>query len=413
MSVLKRGKIYYLRIRPFGELINVRTSATSKSEARQLEMGVLTACRSGDYRALIPESREVCVRMFRNQGWELPLDLAPQEPVRIELTLWKAMELFLNYPGIKDSPAKERYIYALSHFVEKWGKDRPIKSVWIPDIRQYQMERMAEGAAPATVNKEKGVLSRLFQVLIELQQVELNPIRMVKRLSEKAGERQAYLSLADVSLVADKCPLWYRPLVWTADYTGMRRGEIVDLTRRQVNLSRRMIYLGPEATKERSWKRVPLHSHLAPILEECMKVSSLSTDKLFLLQDEKGIRAPTLEGVKNPWPRACEALEMEQPWPRFHDLRHTWKTNARRSGMDPEIREAILGHWSKQRSVGERYGRISEQELLHAIDQMTFDHGGTEIWVAMNGRSMTTRDQNVIKTVQQKKKVMCAHDLTQ
>jgi hypothetical protein len=31
----------------------------------------------------------------------------------------------------------------------------------------------------------------------------------------------------------------------------------------------------------------------------------------------------------------------------------------------------------------------------------------------MNGRSMTTRDQNVIKTVQQKKKVMCAHDLTQ
>jgi hypothetical protein len=29
----------------------------------------------------------------------------------------------------------------------------------------------------------------------------------------------------------------------------------------------------------------------------------------------------------------------------------------------------------------ERYGRISEAELLRAVDSMTFDHGETEIWV--------------------------------
>ena len=72
------------------------------------------------------------------------------------------------------------------------------------------------------------------------------------------------------------------------------------------------------------------------------KVTSLESDALFLLRDGKGVRVPSLEGVKNCWPRACEALELERPWPRFHDLRHTWKTNARRSGMDPEIRESIM-----------------------------------------------------------------------
>ena len=76
------------------------------------------------------------------------------------------------------------------------------------------------------------------------------------------------------------------------------------------------------------------------------------------------------------------SLELAKPWPRFHDLRHTWKTNARRSGMDPEIREAILGHSTKERSVSERYGRISDKELVNAIDSMTFDHGETEILVA-------------------------------
>jgi hypothetical protein len=47
--------------------------------------------------------------------------------------------------------------------------------------------------------------------------------------------------------------------------------------------------------------------------------------------------------------------------------------------MDPEIREAILGHSSKQRLVAERYGRISDLEFVNAIDAMTCDHGTTEI----------------------------------
>jgi integrase len=112
-----------------------------------------------------------------------------------------------------------------------------------------------------------------------------------------------------------------------------------------------------------------------------MKVTSLENDAVFLLHDRKGVRVPSLEGVKNCWPRACESLKLEKPWPRFHDLRHTWKTNARRSGMDPEIRESILGHWFKEKSVVERYGRISDDELVRAVDRMTFDHGQTEIFV--------------------------------
>jgi integrase len=165
----------------------------------------------------------------------------------------------------------------------------------------------------------------------------------------------------------------------------MRRGEILGLTRKQVNLAKRIVTLSPEDTKEAHWKRIPVHRDLVPILEESLKVTSLETDKVFLLHDKQGGRPIELETFKNPWPRACEALEkaelLKQPFPRFHDLRHTWKTNARRSGMDLEIRESILGHATKEKSVTLRYGRISDQELIQAIDNMTFDHGDTEILV--------------------------------
>lgn len=70
-----------------------------------------------------------------------------------------------------------------------------------------------------------------------------------------------------------------------------------------------------------------------------------------------------------------------EPPPRFHDLRHTWRTNARRSGVDPQIAETIMGHVFRIRSVNDRYGRISDQELLKAIDMMNFDNGETEILV--------------------------------
>ncbi len=108
-----------------------------------------------------------------------------------------------------------------------------------------------------------------------------------------------------------------------------------------------------------------------------MKVRSLKTDKLFLVEG----RSPNPVSIKNPWNRAVCNIGLD-PAPRFHDLRHTWKTNARRSEMDPEIREAIMGHGDRTRNLRERYGAISDQELIKAIDLMTFNHGPTEIWLS-------------------------------
>jgi hypothetical protein len=66
----------------------------------------------------------------------------------------------------------------------------------------------------------------------------------------------------------------------------MRRGEVVGLTRKMVNLRKRMIYLGPDDVKEGQWKRVPIHVDLVPILEEVMKVQAIGKDHVFLHNDE-------------------------------------------------------------------------------------------------------------------------------
>jgi integrase len=315
--------------------------------------------------------------MFRNKGWDVPDGLGRAEPPGNVMTLWDAVPLFLRHPEIRDSPTRERHEQCLSHIVEELGMDLPVKHLWIPEIKEYQIQRLRDGAAPGTVNREKSTLSRLFQVLIEYRHVDVNPARLVKNLSEKSGERQVYIGAQDFKIIAVNLPGWFRPIAQTAYFTGMRRGEIRHLKRQQVNLARRMIVIGPEDTKEGNWKRVPIHGNLVPILEDVFKIRSIGNDLMFV----RSGNALSNGNGRRPWEAAVRGLGL-QAMPHFHDLRHTWKTNARRSGMDPEIREAILGHWFREKTVMERYGRISDQELTHAIDVMTFDHGETEILVA-------------------------------
>jgi integrase len=397
MAVMKRGGNWYIYFRPFKDRkIGVKLDVTGKTEAKGIEAMLTRACRTGDYTGLDQVTREVCVRMFLNQRWELPPELGGTvaEPPKEELTLWRACERFLKYPEIKSSPGRWRYEIALAHLVEKIGQDFPLKSLWVPRLREYQLERKEEGAAADTINRELGVLSKLFTVMTELQLVESNPCRMVGRLSAISGQREVYLSRATVQQIADHCPAWYVPMLWTAYYTGMRRGEILGLTRKQMNLGSRVIVITPDGTKEHAWKRIPVHTELVPILREVLEGPALMNGNLFPLRDGRGINELGVETFKNVWPRACESLRMEEPLPRFHDLRHTWKTNARRSGIHPEIEMAIMGHSQRRRSVHERYGRISDQELLAAIDRMTFDHGETEIFVYRDPRKGSGENGN-------------------
>jgi integrase len=92
-------------------------------------------------------------------------------------------------------------------------------------------------------------------------------------------------------------------------------------------------------------------------------------------------KPPSEDSLRKPWVQTMKALKIS-PVPSIHDVRHIWATNAMRSGMDYEIREAILGHALKVKDVSRRYLMIGDADLLRGIDRMSFDHGKTEIWIS-------------------------------
>jgi hypothetical protein len=184
MSVVKKGKKWHLAFRPFdksGPIVNVSTHAETKGEAQFIEKSILRACRTGDYSRLDPDCREICIRMFENRKWKLPEGLGEgSERAEENLTLWRAVEIFLNDPQVKNMKCFDRYLSNLKNLVQWFGKTQPVESIRTKHVQQYQADRLAEGAAQSTVLLEKGTLSKMFQVLITHELIDHNPARGVK-----------------------------------------------------------------------------------------------------------------------------------------------------------------------------------------------------------------------------------------
>ncbi len=162
----------------------------------------------------------------------------------------------------------------------------------------------------------------------------------------------------------------------------MRRGEALKLTHNRLSLERRLSYFGPDDTKERARKRVPVHKDLMDALKRAVDVSR-NHDRIFLINntDGKGLRPPSKDSLKNPWRKIMAALNLT-PRPRLSDLRHTWKRNAFISGIPERISESIMGHWQSEKPVSRRYGSwLSDEQLIEAIDMLRVDNGPTHIWV--------------------------------
>jgi integrase len=379
MDVKKKGKIYYVRFRQ-GD--GVEVAASTRTQSKRVAVGIAgaidRAVRTRDYASLDPEAREVAIRLFKDRLEDYLPGLRKVDNHERGMSLWEAMKYCLTYPEVtaKGKEYRDRLRGSFLHLAIKLGKDKNVRSICIRDLEQYKSERLKEDAAPGTVNKELTALSKLFSILVKNDLLDRNIVRDLPKLSEKENLRQVYVAYADFAKVLAHLPNWYKPMALTAYYTGMRQGEIRNLTRSQLDLDRRVIRLGPQDTKERSHKRVPIHDDLVPVLERALSDEAEGTDNVFL-RDGKPI--PRTQ-MRRFWESAVRKAGLPSTF-HFHDIRHVWKGNARRSGIDPEIREDIMGHWWAGKNVNTRYGFISNDELVQAIDRFTVDNGDTEIWV--------------------------------
>jgi integrase len=204
-----------------------------------------------------------------------------------------------------------------------------------------------------TVNKELNCLKAMLNKAVAWGYLETNPLKRMKGLKEPPG-RLRYLTVEEKDRLLEACAVSpsLRPIVELAIHTGTRRGEILGLRWRDIDLGRRTITL--HQTKNNERRVIPINATVSTILKALPR--HLGTDALF----------PGINMVTMAFRRACQRAGI--PDCRFHDLRHTFGSHLAMEGFNLRTIQQLLGHRDLRMTT--RYAHLSAEYLQQAVNRL-------------------------------------------
>lgn len=340
-------------------------------------------------------------RVERNQvGLEPIKEPTPEERSRAAITLKELAARFLGdvkdvagyappriknirtYRGDARSALKVRVLPTLG--------TRPASSIVTADVEQLRDAMIADERAGATVVQTLAVLSKLYTWAIRAGHVDCaNPVHGVERPRTNAtidyldrGEVGRLLAKVDELAAASPSCTWEArvraPMVATAIYAGLRKGELFGLRWIDVHLDTarldvaRSYRLAPKSGKAR---HLPLHPELVRILRAWKDVCPKTDDDLVF---------PVIgDGPRGRWHMGDEqdALGLEHALVAagchlpvdgkcWHLLRHTFASHAVMSGTSLYEVQRLLGHATP--TMTQRYAHLAPSHLASSVARLSF-----------------------------------------
>jgi integrase len=240
-----------------------------------------------------------------------------------------------------------------------------VKDIKPSMVEKYQRQRLQEPTrwgkprSAANVNRTIAVLKRMFNLAIREELADKNPCWKVKMLAEN-NARDRILSVEELERLLRYLPPHAGRVVSFAYLTGMRAGEIFNLTWDKVDMVQRLIRLEAEDTKTSEPRIVFLCDQAYDILKKAGVVRSLEHNRVFTY------RGKPLKKIKKAFANACRKANITNF--KFHDLRHTFNTNMRKAGVDHSVIMKLTGH--KTPSMFLRYNTVEVEDAKNAYQKL-------------------------------------------
>lgn len=284
-------------------------------------------------------------------------------------TMADFLKAYVESYGITHRPASVAFVKSSTKNVE-----RLLGNVILPDltedkIRQYMKTRKAEGASGRSINAELGELSRA----IGRPWSYLWP--RVRKLEERHDVGKALSPEQETSLLAaadkSRSPN-VRTMVRVSLLTGLRAGELSNLTWGQVDFADRTVTVGEAKTEAGRGRQVPMNGDLYWVLGAH---AEWFTGRFGAAKPEHFVFP---WGSPLPSDPARPSVELKKAWDsirtdagvkcRWHDLRHTVCTKMAEGGVPESTMLAIMGHMS--RAMLERYSHIRMAAKREAVESL-------------------------------------------
>lgn len=226
----------------------------------------------------------------------------------------------------------------------------------------FKPKRGAANKTAATLNKYVAAISAVFTWAIAERQAPrgwVHSCRGVRRLTEPAG-RVRYLSDQERAALLAACRASKYPrlhaFALAALLTGARRGELLELRWRDVDLDSGIAYL--ERSKNGDRKSLVL---LPAVVEALRPFASDDRDRYVFGSVRSRYQQPAK--IDTAWREAVARAGLRD-W-RLHDCRHDFASRMAAAGVDLAVIAECLGH--RQLAMARRYSHLKTATKADAM----------------------------------------------
>lgn len=260
-------------------------------------------------------------------------------------------------------------------------------------VARYVDTRQQQDAENATINRELACLKRMYHLGQRSTPPRVYRMPIFPKLRED-NIRKGFLEDSAYVRLANSCSeLWFRTLLELGRTYGWRKGELLRLKVKEVDLLARTLRLEPGTTKNRDGREVTMTKAVYLLLSECVKGKQQDD---FVLTREDG--TPVRDFRKTWWKsciqagigqmiccrcsrpvavkkcETCDSDGLRYQGLIFHDLRRTAARNLRRAGVAEGVIQKI-GGW-RTRSVFERYAIVTQTDISDAMNKLQLIQNG-------------------------------------
>jgi integrase len=235
------------------------------------------------------------------------------------------------------------------------------------DIDDYTESRAEAG--PGTVNKEIGLLSAAWNYAKRRHNWPLPENPCTGKRAPEPEHRTRWITRPEAAALiraaqSEPQAPHLADFIVLALHTGMRRGELLNLEWRLIDLQRNVINLEASMTKSGKGRPIPLNATAQHVIRSRRKfVAEHCPASPYVFCRPDGTR---IASIKKSFATACRRAQLADL--RVHDLRHTCATWLAMGGTPMHHIAALLGHSTTY--MTERYAHHSPDAQRTAVDSL-------------------------------------------
>jgi integrase len=216
-----------------------------------------------------------------------------------------------------------------------------------------------------TINRELSIISAIKNLAEEFWEVKTNKANPLKfKLSEPA-ENVKYLKDWDTAQkIIDRASPHLKPIIYTALYTGFRRGNILTLKWGQIDFANDTITVKVKDKNTVGGKNltIPMIAKLKEVLLAQPRINEFVFN----------YNGKPISDIKHSWHSIFfnakgELKDNDLPYVNFHTLRHTAMTWIVKSTGDIRVAQKIAGHADIKTTV--KYAHVLDEQKRSALEK--------------------------------------------